>query len=127
MHFKVRRAYVTLALVALLALLVGACGESEDANEAEAANGDSEFAALYEEVAGLEGEEALEFFQSLPEKGVEGTEVIDFFIDLPLSDANQQIADLFKEEGFERYLKGYPRGTPHDDFKWEQGSGTEIT
>jgi ribose transport system substrate-binding protein len=110
-----------------LCLAVAGCGSTEEVSgEAASADSDSKFQALYDEVAGLEGDEALKFFQSLPDKGVEGTEVIDFFVDLPISDANAQIHDLFEEEGFERYLAGYPRGDAYEGFEWEQGSGTEI-
>jgi ribose transport system substrate-binding protein len=57
---------------------------------------------------------------------VSGPAVIDFFIDLPISQANEQIYELFQEEGFEQYMSGYPRGAPFEGFEWEQGSGTEI-
>jgi ribose transport system substrate-binding protein len=87
---------------------------------------DHKFADLYNEVAELEGEEALAFFESLPSKGVKGAEVIEFFIDLPLSDANDQIYDLFEEEGFQFYLEKYPRGDFYEGFQWEKGMGTEI-
>ena len=89
--------------------------------------GEVDFQALYDEVAGLEGEDALEFFESLPSRGVSGPAVIDFFIDLPISEANEQIYELYQEEGFEDYLSGYPRGEPFEGFQWEQGSGTPIT
>ena len=55
-----------------------------------------------------------------------GTDVIDFFIDLPLSQANEQIYDLYQEEGFEEYIARYPRGEPFEGFQWEHGSGTQI-
>ena len=81
------------------------------------------FQALYDEVAGLSGEDALAFFQSLPDKGVTGMDVIDFFIDLPLSQANEQIYDLYQEEGFDDYISHYPRGEPFEGFQWEHGIG----
>ncbi len=109
-------------------LVVAGCGSTEEVSgQAASSSSDAKFKELYDEVAKLEGDQALEFFQSLPEKGVTDTEVIDFFVDLPLSQANTQIYDLFQDEGFQRYLEGYPRGEPHEGFQWEQGSGTEIS
>ena len=122
-----------LALVAMLLLLLVAagCGGGDEGGGSSASGGatgggDSQFAELYDEVSKLQGDEALKFFESLPEKGVEGEDVIKFFIDLPISDANAQISKLFKDEGFERYIEGYPKGEPHEGFKWESGMGTEI-
>jgi ribose transport system substrate-binding protein len=115
------------ALVLLVGGMVAAgCGGEETSAPAERASESSKFTALYDEVAKLQGEEALAFFESLPSKGVKGTEVIDFFVDLPISEANGQIHELFEKEGFERYLAGYPRGKPYQGFQWEQGSGTEV-
>jgi len=114
------------SLLAVVGLVVAGCGAEETSEPAARASQDSEFEALYEEVSKLEGEQALAFFESLPEKGVEGPEVIDFFVDLPISQANKPIYDLFQKEGFERYLAGYPRGEPFEGFQWQQGSGTEI-
>lgn len=123
-----------LALVAmLLALLVAAgCGSDDESGGSSAGGGesaatDSQFAKLYEEVSKLQGEEAVKFFESLPSKGVEGEDIIKFFIDLPISDANAEIAKLYNDEGFERYLSGYPRGEPHEGFNWEPGMGTKIS
>lgn len=85
------------------------------------------FKALYDQLSKLQGQDALEFFQSLPEKGISGPEVIDFFIDLPVSKANAQIHKLFKDEGFAFYLDKYPQGEPYDGFEWKPGMGTQIT
>lgn len=98
-----------------------------EAETTAAAGGAVDIAALYAEVADLQGEEALNFFNSLPEKGLTGPEIIQFFIDLPISQANQQIYKLFADEGFEPYLTGYPKGTMFDNFNWEKGMGTTIT
>jgi ribose transport system substrate-binding protein len=124
-----------LALVAILVLTAAGCGSDGNGegggggaggSSGASAGGDSKFANLYDEVSKLQGEEALKFFQALPEKGVEGTDVVEFFIGLPLSDANPQIKKLFDDQGFERYLEGYPKGEPHGGFQWESGMGTEI-
>jgi len=123
-------------LISLLAFLVSfnlvfAGSEKEEKKEKEAVEEArvsevSGFEALYAEVSKLQGEDALRFFESLPEKGVSGPAVIEFFIDLPLSNANKQIYDLFEEEGFGFYLDKYPRGDFYEGFQWEKGMGTEI-
>ena len=104
----------------------------------DAGSGAGQFQELYDEVASLEGEEALAFFESLPERGVSGPAVIDFFIDLPISQANEQIYDLFEEEGFEGYMDGLSpwravRGVPvgagfgHRDRRAVQRTGPEAS
>jgi hypothetical protein len=84
-----------LLLVAmLLALAAAGCGgdnASSGGSNASIAGGDAQFAKLYDQVSGLQGPEAMKFFQSLPSKGVKGEDIIKFFIGLPLSDANPQI------------------------------------
>jgi ribose transport system substrate-binding protein len=122
-------AVISLSLVAAVSTVTAGCsGDSATSNASRngGSKADAKFKPLYDEVSKLQGEEALKFFESLPSKGVKGTDVIDFFVDLPLSQANPQIAKLFDDEGFQHYLDGYPRGTPYDAFKWQQGSGTEI-
>lgn len=105
---------------AVAALLVAAV-------PAESSWAKTKYDALYLEVAKLQGQEAIKFFESLPSKGVTGAEVIQFFIDLPPSSANPQIARIFKDEGFDFYLKKYPKGDAFGDFQWKPGMGTEIT
>lgn len=105
-------------------------GSSENGSNASTTKSkvvDHKFADLYTEVSKLSGEDAVNFFESLPSKGVEGPEVIEFFIDLPISKANKQIYDLFEEEGFQFYLDKYPRGDFYNDFQWKKGMGTNIT
>lgn len=144
MKFRKSSTKTATGLLLLLAMFGAACGAADvpaaegesppgasddvgDATEAAHAAEDGEFQALYDEVSALQGEEALEFFQALPDKGVSGTDVIRFFVDLPISQANTQIYDLFQEEAFERYISGYPEGEPFEGFQWEKGMGTEIT
>lgn len=145
MNSRKHVAYRLCAGTLALAMLATACDETDSAStddaaaqstsegSGEAANGDAqsstseEFQALYDEVSGLQGEDALAFFESLPEQGVTGQDVIRFFIDLPISNANSQIAELFEEEAFERYMAGYPRGEPYEGFEWEKGMGTQIS
>lgn len=85
-----------------------------------------DFTPLYEELSKLEGEEALEFFESLPSRGVTGSDVIKFFIDLPISQANNQIYEIFEKDGLAFYLDKYPKGEFYKGFQWEIGMGTVI-
>lgn len=85
-----------------------------------------DFTPLYEEVSKLEGEEVLEFFESLPSRGVTGSDVIKFFIDLPISQANNQIYGIFEKDGLAFYLDKYPKGEFYKGFQWEIGMGTVI-
>src|SRR5688572_12858113 len=82
---RMLRTSARCALVLLVVgIIVAGCGSEETSAPSENASESSKFESLYKEVSKLEGEEALEFFESLPEKGVKGTEVIDFFVDLPI-------------------------------------------
>jgi ribose transport system substrate-binding protein len=123
----IRRSVGTAMVLLASSMLIASCGETEESAPAASANVNQKFSALYDEVSKLQGEEALEYFESLRSKGVKDTEVIEFFINLPISKANPQIHELFQKEGFERYLAGYPTGEPYEGFQWKQGSGTEIT
>jgi len=106
------RVFFTFLLIVLLLIPMGI--ESKD------------FSTLYQEVANLEGESALEFFENLPSKGVAGADVIEFFIDLPISKANEQIFNIFEKDGLAFYLEKYPKGEFYGGFQWEKGMGTEI-
>ncbi len=118
-----------LGLVSLLlagTLIAGsAATASTKASESPSA-AQPKFAALYKQVSKLQGQQALKFFQTLPAKGVTGPAVIEFFIGLPISSANKQIADLYKKEGFARYIAGYPKGKSLYGYVWKQGAGTKI-
>ena len=101
--------------------------DSEPTGNGETPGGEGgAFQELYDEVANLSGQEALEFFESLPSKGVTGTDALEFFINLPLSKANEQIYNMYDEEGFEMYNASYPRGEAYEGFQWEKGMGTTI-
>lgn len=116
---------------ALIAVgLLTACGTAQTTSvetPAAQASGDTQFQALYDEVSTLQGDQALKFFESLPDKGVTGPDVIKFFIGLPISQANQGVYDLFQKEGFQMYMDGYPSGQPYEGFQWKSGMGTEFT
>ncbi len=83
-------------------------------------------ADLVAEASALSDMDAYAFFQTLGDKGLTADEIIQFFIDLPVSQANQQIYDLYNEEGFEMYGESYPVGETYDGYVWENGMGTEI-
>ncbi len=127
--------YVLLILVMVFSVVGCGGGEKEPAQtgdnqtntEQPAATGNEKLDALYQEVAGLQGEEALKFFEGLKDKGLSDAEILQFFIDLPLSQANEQIAKMYKDEGFEMYSKSYPKGETYNGFQWSKGSGTKIT
>jgi len=110
-----------------MVLLTLTCAAVLGPQLASATPGDAKFKPLYDEVAKLQGPDALKFFQNLPARGVKGADVIDFFIDLPMSPANQQINKIFKDEGFAFYLQKYPRGDAFNKFSWKSGMGTKMT
>ena len=133
---KVSRLLSILLMAVMLFAVVGCgggdkepakTGDNQTNTEQPAATGNEKLDALYQEVAGLQGEDALKFFEGLKDKGLSDAEILQFFIDLPLSQANEQIAKLYKDEGFEMYSKSYPKGETYNDFQWSKGSGTKIT
>ncbi|AQS06907.1 sugar ABC transporter substrate-binding protein [Clostridium beijerinckii] len=85
-----------------------------------------DLAPLYDQVRNLKGQEALDFFESLKSKGLSDSDILEFFINLPLSDANKEITDIYKNEKFETYMSTYPTGKPYGDYKWTNGDGTKI-
>lgn len=113
----------TVLILGITLVLMGMAVFSPQIIEAE----DVDFEQLYQEVAELEGQEALEFFESLPEKGLTGNQVLDFFINLPVSEANEQVHEIYQKQGFEMYIDNYPQGEAYNNFKWEKGMGTDIT
>lgn len=125
------------ALVGTMMFNVVGCGGKNTASNTDnnnkanteqvASTGNPKIDALYKEVANLQGEEALKFFEGLKDKGLSDSEILQFFIDLPLSQANKKIAALYKDEGFEMYAKSYPKGKTYNGFEWQKGSGTKIT
>jgi ABC-type sugar transport system substrate-binding protein len=100
---------------------------AESASDEKAGSEDATVAELVAEASTLKDMEAFAFFESLADKGLTDSQIIQFFIDLPLSDANQQIHDMYLEEGFDAYAEAYPAGEFYDGFEWTPGMGTEIT
>lgn len=88
--------------------------------------GDVDYDALYAEVKDLTGQEAYDFFNSLPEKGLSGADVIQFFIGLPISPANKEINALYEEQGFPMYVDTLPPVNYYDNYVWQKGSGATI-
>lgn len=87
---------------------------------------ESKLAALVEEGSKLSDLKALEFFESLGDRGLNDAEIIQFFIDLPLSQANKQIYDIYTNEGLGLYAESYPKGERYDGFQWKPGMGKSI-
>lgn len=129
---------ITLGLLLIMMVPLAGCtdgddgeidsdGPEEEVSDDPGAVVDEEVEGLYGELAGLEGEEALAFFESLGDRGLSDDEILDFFINIPLSNANEQIKEIYEDEGFEMYAESYPMGEAYQGFTWEKGSGTQIT
>ena len=131
---KFPKSLFMLLIVVMLITVVGCGGKKDPVTNGDnqtntgqtVSTGNPKIDALYKEVANLQGEDALKFFEGLKDKGLTDAEILKFFIDLPLSQANTQIAKIYKDEGFEMYSKSYPKGETYNDFLWSKGSGTKI-
>lgn len=95
--------------------------------EAAAKNEGADLEALYAEVAGLTDQDAVDFFNSLKDRGLTEDQILQFFINLPISESNQEIYDLYYAEQLDLYREEYPEPNFLDDYVWEMGSGTETT
>ena len=109
----------------------GASAEEPTADDSVPSTGDAgsgagQFQELYDEVASLEGEEALAFFRGSVVKGRDRPGRSSTSSSICRSPGERADHQLFQDEGFESYMAGYPRGEPFEGFQWEQGSGTEI-
>lgn len=78
------------------------------------------------ECSALSDMEAYNYFCSLADKGLTDDEIIQFFIDLPISTANEQVYQLFQDEGFQASMDTYPIGETYDGYTWANGDGTSI-
>lgn len=88
----------------------------------------NEMRALYEELAPLYGQDAIDFFNSLKGRGLSDGQIMQFFIDIPISTANKEIYDMYIEEGFEIYAETYPKGEPYKGFALDPTvHGVDIT
>lgn len=132
------RPHYLVAGLGITALMVGIAGcsspadrqegtASEGAEQSTATSSDPAIAALLEEVQGKSDLEALTFFDSLDDMDLSDAQVIDFFVNIPLSDANQEIYDLYNSRGFANGAEAYPTAEMVDGFEWESGMGTRIT
>ena len=106
----------TLCAAAILGLLSPSVASADDAKLAQ----------LVETASRLSDLDALKFFESLPENGLTDAEIMQFFIDLPLSKANQQIHDIYTNEGLGMYAESYPKGQQYAGFQWSPGMGKKI-
>jgi len=139
MYMKKMRTFVALTMVLLLVLLAGCSGGSPSSSgsaaspaagssaSTPAAEGsqsetqapaatDNPMQSLFDEVAALSGQDAINFFNSLADRGLSDSEIMQFFIDLPVSQANEDIYKLYVEDGFEIYADTYPTGTTHENY-----------
>lgn len=94
---------------------------------AEEGGGQELVAQLIEECSALSGMDAYNFFNSLGEKGLSQSEIIDFFVQLPISEANQEVYDLYINDALDIYAETSPEGVVYDDYAFTLGDGTEIT
>lgn len=100
---------------------------AEPAKAASTTDGDVDFEALYAEVASLTNQDAIDYFNSLADKGLSQAQILEFFINLPISESNQEIYDLYYAEQLDMYANEYPTPNFVDGYSWQMGSGTEIT
>lgn len=82
---------------------------------------------LVSECAGLSGMDAYNFFTTLTDRGLSQGEIIDFFVKLPISQANQEVYDLYINDALDVYAESAPEGIVYGDYSWALGDGTEIT
>lgn len=82
---------------------------------------------LLDEVSGLSGMEAYEFFNTLADRGLSQGEIIDFFVKLPISTANKEAYDLYMNDALDIYAESAPDGVVYGGYEWKLGDGTEIT
>lgn len=82
---------------------------------------------MVSECAGLSGMDAYNFFTTLTDRGLSQGEIIDFFVKLPISQANQEVYDLYINDALDVYAESAPEGIVYGDYSWALGDGTEIT
>lgn len=100
--------------------------ESQGTEASAASDGSVDLDALVAEASQLSGLEALEYWESLGDKGLSDQQIMQFFIDLPVSQANQEVYDLYINDGLDIGADSYPIGEFYDNFEWQMGMGTEI-
>ena len=131
---SISKSLAILVIVVMIFALAGCGSNATQSNNGDnqqqsqqSSSGNSKIDDLYKQVASLQGEDALKFFQGLKDKGLTDSEILDFFINLPISGANKQIAKLYKDEDFQMYSESYPKGETYNGYQWKLGSGTKIT
>jgi ribose transport system substrate-binding protein len=116
---------------AIAAFVFAGCSKSPEAPKTETAPVTqakaSQFSALYAEMKDLKGEEAIQFFNSLKDKGLNGEQILQFFIELPISTANKQIYDLYNKEGFSMYVDTLPPINFYGNYVRQKSAGATIT
>ena len=76
----------------------------------------------WKKVRGLQGKALLEYAASL---GLKGQSALTFWKNIPLSKANKQVNQIFREEAFAIYMNKYPRPFGKSA-EFSAGSGTDI-
>ncbi|MDR1048268.1 MAG: sugar ABC transporter substrate-binding protein [Synergistaceae bacterium] len=111
------------AVIAAL-LLFAACFALVSPSAVHAA--DAKLQPLFNEVTKLSGQDAIDFFKSLPGRGLTDGQILQFFIDLPVSQANPDIYKMYVDEGFEIYAQVYPRGESYGGFELAGGGADFV-
>lgn len=124
MRKRILSKFLIMSLIIVMVIAVVGCGKTVNKGDSQTKSGQSsstgnaKIDGLYKDVASLQGNEALKFFEGLKDKGLTDAEILQFFIDLPLSQANKQIAQIYKDQSFEMYSKSYPKGETFKGFQW---------
>jgi len=93
----------------------------------EASGFGDQFKEYYDEVIGLSGEAAFDYFMTLKDKGLTDREILKFFIHLPLADVDSDAKSLYVSDALDTYTVNYPYGATVDNYVWVPGTGTEFT
>lgn len=81
---------------------------------------------LISECKDLSGLDAYNFFNTLADRGLSQSGIIDFFIQLPISQANEGVYKVFKEDALDVYIEASPVGELYGDYAFKTGMGTEF-
>ena len=141
-----KRRIVALMLVGSMVLALSACGGSDTNTDSNASSGagstdtsgnvddsssdsssgnettaveketDVDYESLNAELEGLQDEDAYEFFAGLADRGLSSSEILGFFAQMPISPANEQINQIYEEEGLGIYNDEYLTCDKYDTY-----------